>query len=57
MFSMHLHPDQFLVRRFQKHKDPTFVAALIWDVVTREKYCAQAYFPIKVPSHKALDRH
>ena len=56
MFSIYLHPDQFLVRRFQKHKDPACAAALMWDAVTRDKYCAQAHFPVQTKiHHKALD--
>ena len=45
MFSMHLHPDQFLVRRLQKHKDCAFAAPHMWDAVTCDKYCVQAHFP------------
>ena len=53
MFPIHLHPgDQFLVLRFQKHKVPAFAPALIWDAVTRDKYCAEAHFPIQAPFHK-----
>ena len=40
-------PDQFFVRRFQKHKDPAFAAALMCDAVTHDKYCAQAHFLVE----------